>query len=111
MVTQACWVIYKIVKCSSEAQIKQLFQLKVFETLCELLDDPESRILRIVLDSIYDFLTIGDQFLDEEEENFFVLALGELGALYKIENLQDHPQDVIRKKAINILETFFEPDD
>jgi Karyopherin (importin) alpha len=110
-VTQACWVMYKIIKSSNESQAKQLYYLKAFETVCELLEDPEARILRIVLDCIYEFLRIGDQFLDQDGENFFVLALGETKDLDKLENLQDHPQESIRKKALNILETFFEPDE
>lgn len=60
------------------------------------------------LDCIHDFLEAGSQSLGDDGENFFILALSQVGAIEKIENLQDSPFEMIRKKAIFILENYFE---
>lgn len=65
----------------------------------------------MALDCIHDFLEAGSQSLDDEGENFFILALNQLGAINKIEDLQDSPYEMIRKKAAFILENYFELED
>jgi uncharacterized protein (UPF0305 family) len=79
----------------------------VFATLCDLLDETDNRIVMMALDCIHDFFESGSHYLDEEGENLYIKAL-DRRIIDKIENLQDSPYEMIRKKTIFILENYFE---
>ncbi len=105
---EACWIMCKACRIATTEQIKQLYQLKVLHTICDVLTDQDSIILVIALDTIYEFLAQGENFTNEEGENSFILALDDLGGIVKIERLQDSRSELVEKKVVKILKTFFD---
>ena len=86
----------------------KLDQMKVLDGVCEVLYDRDPAILMIALEIIYHFLYIGQKFIDRDGENHFILTLDSLGAINKIEDLQDFPSELVGKKVEKILTSFFD---
>ena len=101
MLCQSC-------KVATSEQIQQLYKLGVLESVCELLGERDSMLLLTVLDIIYEFLYHGQQFMTADGENPFILDLDSVGAIEKIEDLQDSPSELVTRKVENLLRKFFE---
>jgi len=104
----ACWVICQSCKIATSEQIQQMYRLEVLDSICELLRERDSMLLLTVLDIIYEFLYHGQKFPNDEGENFFITVLDNVGAIDKIEDLQDSPSELVQRKVENILTKFFE---
>ena len=59
--------------------------------------------------SSYESWQLGQNGLDGE--NIFAASVEAVGALDKIEALQEHADEAVYEKAVSILETFFDVDD
>jgi len=105
---EACLIISKVARLASRDQILKLADLTVFETICDVLTDRDPLIVLRALDTIYAFLLHGEEILDEYGENRFIRSLDELRAIDKIENLQDFPSELVKKKVVSLLTRFFE---
>lgn len=105
---EACWIICKICRLASTEQIMQLNQLKVLDVISDTLTDREPVILTIVLDIIYEFLSHGQNLLDEDGENYFLIVLDNVGAITKLEKLQNSPSELVQNKVETILRKFFD---
>ena len=70
----------------------------------------------IVLEALKNLLKCGaEHFVKNSEngmqENVFLSKFDELGGVQKLEALQQHPNENVYVKTVNILETFYESTD
>jgi len=108
VVRESCWIINKITKTADCSQMMDLCKLGALEILCELLSDMDPKILLIVLEVLQNFLHTGELENDgTDNENFYALKLESISAIKKIELLQDFPNELVYKKSLGLLETFF----
>ena len=101
-------VISQSCKIATSEQIQQLEKLEVLDVINELLRETDSMLLLRVLDIVYAFLYHGQKFMNDEGENYYINVLDTLGAVEKLEDLQDSPSELVQKKVENILTKFFE---
>ena len=86
-----------------------LCKLGCLETICDLLNDINPKIILITLDILFNFLKNGHSYVNgmDDDDNFYALKLEALGAINRIEQLQDFPNDLVYTKTLHLLETFF----
>jgi len=106
---EAAWVISNIVTGGSHEQVVTLLRNHdVIQPLCSLLNVSDSKILMVGLDALESLLKCG------EKTNGLVnvaVHVDEADGLELLENLQEHENEEIYNKAVNIIETFFGTED
>jgi len=108
LMKEACLIMCKASRIATTDQIKKLYQLKVLENMCDVLTDRDPLVVVRALDTIHEFLNHGENLLNEDGENYFILELDSLGGIEKIEKLQDFPSELVTRKVVCILKKFFE---
>jgi len=99
---EATWIIANIATGGKEEHIHGLVDLGAIDALCSVLDVADAKITLVVLDAIENILKVGTACGRD-----YIGYVDECDGLDKIENLQEHQNNNIYAKAINIIETFF----
>jgi importin subunit alpha-1 len=99
---EATWVISNIATGGLASHVHDLVELGAISALCSVIDVADIKILMIVLEAIECILRVG-----KNSERDYVGYVDECDGLDKIENLQEHENDKIYKKSVDIIETFF----
>ena len=80
--------------------------LKGMEAMVNLLDNTrETKMTLVSLDAIHNILTVG-----ERNGYRYAVLLDECGGVDKLEALQQHSDDAVYEKALEIIERFFGED-
>lgn len=96
----------------NDEQIEFLVQNQVIDTMAKQLDGVEDpKIVTVALECINKILLNGIKYIDTLGENPYLNHLDSLGAVKKIEKLQEHKSEEVYKAAITILETFYDVND
>lgn len=102
---EAAWAITNTTTGGSTEQIIHLVEkYPVMKPYCDLLDAKDSRTVRVVLSGIANIFQIADKI--GGTENLCTL-FEEIGALDKLEALQNHENEEVYKKAFQLIETYF----
>lgn len=104
---EAAWALTNLTSGGSTEQILSLCEQGVLKPLCDLLTARDERLLMVVLDGITNILSAGNKIGQLETVS---LAVEECEGLEKIESLQNHENETIYHKALNIVTTFFPED-
>jgi len=100
---EAIWSVSNIFTGGNDFHVQSLVQADGLEAMCNVLDIPgENRLVVAALDAIENILVVG-----ERNNQDFVTLLDQYGGIDKIEALQQHTDDTIYNKAINMIERFF----
>jgi len=105
---ESCWVINNITSGGSIEQILHLCQCDVIGALCECLKSKETRMICLVLDAMCNILVAAEKSGQLEPAT---IAVEECGGLDKIEQLQNHENEDVYRKALSVIEKFFAEDD
>jgi len=109
VVRESCWCIFNLIEGSSRKQLDVLIAESTLESLCELLEHHDAKILKIVLESIETILSRGQkQAQKDHEDNPYLEPFESCGGLNKLELLQVHPNTEIYNLAVTILEKYFD---
>lgn len=108
---EACWVVCNAVHGSSASPHQVLMIAKdygVIEPMCAMLQAGDPRMVTITLDFIEELCKAGAAVASEkgESENKAMIWLDEAGGIDKLEELQEHKNEDIYRKAVHILETY-----
>lgn len=102
---EAAWAITNTTTGGSTEQIIHLVEkYPVMKPYCDLLDAKDSRTVRVVLSGIANIFQFAEKI--GGTENLCTL-FEEIGALDKLEALQNHENEEVYKKAFHLIESYF----
>lgn len=99
---EATWVISNIATGGTDEHVMGLVALNAINALCSVLTAGDSKIVMIVLDAIEKILEVGMKAGKD-----YANLVDECDGLDAIEQLQEHSNDDVYKKAISIIERYF----
>jgi importin subunit alpha-6/7 len=107
---EAAWCIANAVSGAANAQVVYFVQQQCIETLCGLLDLPDTALLDMTLEALERVLKVGSriQISQRMQENPFKVKIEDCNGVDKIEKCQDHPNEDIYTKAGEILKSYFD---
>jgi len=104
---EAAWALSNATSCGSPEQIRYLVDCRIIEPMCELLMNTDARIILVGLEALENILKIGEKDSKETGINEYATIVEECHGLDKLEQLQNHQNQEIYEKSVNILETYF----
>lgn len=114
---ESTWAITNLSFQGSVEQIHAVVMAGCLEPLLEQLTVSDPKIITVALEALQNIIRAGENVAAQRQcPNMYKIRLVELGASEKIERLQHHECDEVYRKALAILEEFFEgeeadPDD
>lgn len=108
---EAAWAVTNITSGGNIAQLSILVQEGALHCMCMLLDSKDYKCVKVVMDGIVNILGTAEKTGDLDK---VAMLVEECGGLDKIEALQNHENEEIYQKALNIIDTYFssgEPED
>jgi importin subunit alpha-1 len=100
---EATWVMFNLANKGTDLQLRALADMAAIPALCQNLDVQDIKFILLVLDSIENFLMVGDRLgLDYKR------ILDECGGREKLETLISHQSDDVYRKSNFIYEEYFE---
>eukprot|EP00172_Hildenbrandia_rubra_P001179 Plantae.Rhodophyta-Hildenbrandia_rubra.ctg17372.p1 GENE.Plantae.Rhodophyta-Hildenbrandia_rubra.ctg17372~~Plantae.Rhodophyta-Hildenbrandia_rubra.ctg17372.p1 ORF type:complete len:535 (-),score=97.14 Plantae.Rhodophyta-Hildenbrandia_rubra.ctg17372:1403-3007(-) len=106
---EACWAVSNATAAGKPEQIRYMVEQGCIEPLCNMLTAPDPRIVTVCLEGLRNIMKIGERERDQAnaEYNEYARAIESVGGLDKIENLQQHSNQGVYDRAVQILETYF----
>jgi len=104
---EAAWALSNATSCGSPEQIRYLVDCRIIEPMCELLTNTDARIILVGLEALENILKVGEKDSKETGINEYASIVEECHGLDKLEQLQNHQNQEIYEKSVNILETYF----
>jgi len=104
---EAAWALSNATSGGSPEQIRYMVDQNIIEPLCDLLATSDPRIILVALEGLENILKVGEKDAKETGVNQFTARIEACHGLDKIELLQNHQNNEIYEKAVNILEMYF----
>ena len=102
---EAVWAITNITSGGSDEQIIHMIEkYPVIKPFCELLTSNDARTVAVILSGLQGLFRTAESV---NGVNNFCLMLEEIGAVDKLESLQNHENEEIYAKAFAIIDTYF----
>eukprot|EP00756_Hemistasia_phaeocysticola_P021985 Hpha_TRINITY_DN15805_c0_g3::TRINITY_DN15805_c0_g3_i1::g.190162::m.190162 len=114
---ESTWAITNLTFQGTIEQIHAVVMAGCLEPLLDQLSVSDPKIITVALEALQNIIRAGENVAASRQcPNMYKIRLVELGASEKIERLQHHECDDVYRKALAILEEFFEgeeadPDD
>ncbi|KAL3927317.1 MAG: hypothetical protein SGPRY_002878 [Prymnesium sp.] len=109
---EAAWSISNATSGGSEEQIKYLVSQGCIKPLCDLLTCHDPRLVTVALEGIENVLKAGEvESQQSSSTNPYTTFVDEAEGLAKLEQLQNHQNEDVYKKAVHILEAYFGVED
>jgi HEAT repeat protein len=108
---EAAWALSNATSGGTAEQIRFLVSQGCIKPLCDLLSCSDAKIIIVALEGLENILRVGES--DKEIAgptgiNQFAQAIEEAEGVDKIEDLQEHSNEDIYEKSVQILEEFFD---
>jgi importin subunit alpha-1 len=112
---EAAWAVSNYTSGGTREQIRFLVTKKAIKPLCDLLECKEPKIALVALDAIRNILAAGEADAAESkfgggQRNVYADQVEDAEGLDRIERLQEHPNEKVYQKAVEIIEKYFAED-
>ncbi|CAG5131546.1 unnamed protein product [Candidula unifasciata] len=101
---EATWAVTNLTSGGTTEQISYVVQCGALKPLCDLLVSKDTKLLHVLLDGIINILEAADKVGQTEP---VCMMMEEVAGLDKIEQLQNHENVQVYKKAYEIIEKYF----
>ncbi|BFZ25262.1 hypothetical protein BsWGS_28301 [Bradybaena similaris] len=101
---EAAWAVTNLTSGGTLEQISYMVQCGGLKPLCDLLVSKDTKLLNVLLDGISNVLEAAEKVGQSEH---VCVVMEEVGGLDKIEQLQNHENTQVYKKAYEIIEKYF----
>lgn len=109
---EAVWTICNLTKSRVIENINLLFSKGLLDLFMKYLSSEfDNKRIVLILEAIIQLVIFFAGITPEGSQNTFVTKMIETGIAEQIENLQQHPADIVYLKALHILETYFDLED
>ncbi|KAM7354079.1 karyopherin subunit alpha [Cochliomyia hominivorax] len=102
---EAAWAVTNTTTSGTAEQIIDLIEkYQILKPFCDLLDARDPRTIKVVLTGLSNLFALADRLGGAEN---LCLMVEEMGGLDKLENLQQHENEEVYKKAYAIVDAYF----
>lgn len=106
---EAAWVVTNTTTSGTPEQIAALIETTgILKPFCELLTSKEARTIKVVLTGLTNLFQLAEKLGGTES---LCVIVEENGTLDKLEELQNHENEEIYKKAYELIDTYFSTDE
>jgi importin subunit alpha-2 len=105
---EASWCIANMCQGASHDQMEVLIAADVITSCCAHLESANAKFLQNMMDSLNAVISAGIALGRRDD---ILLAVEECGGLDKLENLQQHQNEQVYQKALQMIEAYFNDDD
>jgi len=105
---EAAWALSNATSGGSPQQITHLVEIGLIEPLCDLLTSSDNKMLVVALEGLENILKVGARAASSKSGvNEWARQVEACQGLDKLEGLQNHPNEDIYKRAVELLEIYF----
>lgn len=104
---EAAWAVTNLVTGGTKEQVAHLLTCQALEPYTKLLSSKDPKLTNVVLDGIQKLFELAAA---EDDVDRVCELVEECGALDRIEELQQHSNEDIYKRALHIIQTYFGED-
>lgn len=110
---EAAWAISNATSGGRDEQIRFMVSQGVIPPLCDLFVCPDAKIVMVAMEGIENILRVGriDAEANEDNVNKYAELIEECSGLDYLETLQQHDNEEVYNKAVNILKEFYDSDE
>jgi len=101
---EAAWAVTNLTSGGNLDQIAYLIKCEVLKPFCALLEARDEKVLKVVMDGLANILTTASK---AGQVDALCQMIEECEGLDKIEDLQNHENEEVYKKALELIENFF----
>ncbi|NXG00571.1 IMA5 protein, partial [Sakesphorus luctuosus] len=101
---EGVWVVANFTTGATEDQVVELVRSGVLRPLLNLLSSRDSKTILTILDTLSNLFMVAEKVGETEK---LCLLVDELGGLEKIEDLQNHENNMVYRAALTIIEKYF----
>ncbi|XP_005185058.1 importin subunit alpha [Musca domestica] len=102
---EAAWAVTNTTTSGTPEQIIDLIEkYQILKPFCDLLDAKDPRTIKVVLTGLSNLFALAEKLGGTEN---LCLMVEEMGGLDKLENLQQHENEEVYKKAYAIIDAYF----
>jgi len=107
---EAAYAVSNVTSGGNDDQKNYLIKQKVVEAICTLLDEHDPKIISLALEALNNLLDYGKK-VATEEGNPVCDIIEECGGLDRLEDLQQHENQDIYTRSVNLVREYFECED
>ncbi|KAJ8869132.1 hypothetical protein PR048_030700 [Dryococelus australis] len=101
---EAAWAVTNFTSAANKQQMVELIMAQVLPPFCNLLNCEDWKVVTVVLDGLANMLQMAEKSGNLDE---IALMIEECGGLDKMEALQNHDNEKVYQKVLNLIEVFF----
>lgn len=105
---EASWAVTNFTSGGSVQQLATIVQMGVLRPFCDLLGSKDWRTVVVVMDGLSNILQTAEKM---GEVDRVAIMIEECGGLDKLELLQNHENEQVYQKCLNIIDTYFSEGD
>ena len=100
---EAAWIVSNVATSSQPGHLAALVSAGVVEPLCDLLTQGDAKIILVALEALEAILKLGAS----SGSSAYARMISDCQGVDRMENLQEHKNNEVYQKVVQLLETYF----